>query len=130
MGVLDLDAARAARAEVAGESHEVLFKKTTFELPVECPADFAFYLVEGKPREALRSLLGDRFDAFWALGPSIADLEELTAGVARLYSFGDVGESVASVASSMNGGKPSRRTSPASTRRTSAGPVSALPASG
>jgi hypothetical protein len=127
MGMLDLDAARAARAEAAGERHAIKFGGVVFELPVEIPADFAFYLVENDARSALRSLLGDRFDEFWALKPSIADLNELAGGVAKLYSFGDVGESVASVTSSKNGGKSSRRTSPATTRSTSAKPASATP---
>jgi hypothetical protein len=127
MGVLDLDAARAARAEASGERHTFIFKEVTFELPVEVPADFAFFLLESKPREALQALIGDeRFEEFWALRPSVADLTELAGGVARLYSFGDMGESVASGVSSNNGGRPSRRTSPATTRSTSGRPVSAL----
>lgn len=130
MGVLDLDAARAARAEAAGERHQLVFQGATFELPVEIPADFAFFLVENKMREALGALLEERFDEFWKLRPSVGDLTELANGVARLYGFGNEGESEASAAPSTNGGKPSRPTSSASTRRTSAAPVTALPKSG
>lgn len=122
---LDLNAARAARAEAGRERHEFIFgpDDTVFELPAELPAEFAFLLIENKALEALRVLLGGRFDEFWKLGPTVEDLQELTTGIAQLYSFVDVGESVASVPSSGNGGKSSRPTSPASTAKTSGKPA-------
>lgn len=120
MGVLDLDAARAARTEATGEGHLFVFCGVKFPLPVELPADFAFKLADQDAKGALEALLAERFDEFWALRPSIEDLNALAEGVAKLYGFGTPGESPASAPSSTNGGKRSRPTSPGTTRPTSA----------
>jgi len=120
MATLDLDAARAARAEAAGETHALVFGAVEFPLPAELPADFAFRLADGETRGALEALLAERFEEFWERRPTIEDLTALAEGVAKLYGFGDPGESSASAPSSANGGKRSRPTSSGSTRSTSA----------
>lgn len=111
----DLDAAKAARAEVRGDPPCFLFGGQKFVLPVELPAEFSYLLDDGK--EALRFLLGDQFDDFWAHHPSRQDILELVAWVSKPLS---PGESSASAGSSPNGSSRSRPTSPATTRSTSA----------
>lgn len=119
MATLDLDAARAARAEKK-ERHHVRLGGQEFELPAEMPSEFAFALADGQPRQALQALLGDRYGEFAALNPSLDDVFELANGVAGLYGVESLGEQLASDVSSSNGGNGSRPTSNASTDSTSA----------
>ena len=124
MEAFDLDAARAARAEMRGDPPCFLFGGQKFTLPVECPAEFAYMLDDSK--EALRFLLGDQFDEFWAHRPSKEDILELVRCVGKTAGM-TVGESSASGGSSPKGSSPSRPTSPATTRRTSAKRASGRP---
>lgn len=119
MGSIDLDAARAARAEAQGEPHTVVFGGQEYALPAEIPAEFGFLLVEGNLPEAISSVLGESAGEFWAQKPSINDLEVFSEDMARLYGFEDAGNLSPSVPFSPNGGKPSRATSRASTTSTS-----------
>lgn len=124
MGVLDLDAARAARAaksEAEAEGHTVVLDGQEFALPPEMPAAFALHVLEGNIFRGLEKLFGpEQYAAFDKIGYSIDDLIELADGVAHLYGFENVGEALASRRSSSNNGKRSRPTSKRSTDSTSA----------
>lgn len=121
MGRLDLDAARAARAEAEGEPHVVVLDGQEFTMPPEMPAQFALHVMEGNIFKGLEALFGpDQYAVFSKIVYSIDDLLELADGVANLYGFENVGEALASRRSSRNSGKPSRPTSKRSTVSTSA----------
>lgn len=120
---IDLDAARRARAEARQDTHEFVFDGETFGLPAEMPLEFA-YLLEDDVKDALRCLLGEQFDKFWACGPTKDDFRELASHFREVYGFGRP-ESSASKASSNNGGTPSRPTSRGTTKQTSAKRASA-----
>lgn len=93
---IDLDAARAARAEIADEPVRLTFDGKTIELPVEMPADFALLLADGDFRGATTALLGDDNTGwFFDLRPSLDDLKALTKGAGEVYGL-TAGESEAS----------------------------------
>lgn len=76
--VVDLDAARAARAETNGGPLEVVLGGQTFELPAEMPLEVPVLFSAGDLRGGIALLVGDdRVDAFLATGLSDADVEEL-----------------------------------------------------
>jgi hypothetical protein len=120
MGELDLDAARAARAEARGEPPTVTLGGETFTLPVEIPMRYIWALVEGDDMDALKVLFNGQLDRFLATEPSGQDIVALVAGVPKLYGMASQGESPASAGSSSNGSSRSRPTSPATTKSTSA----------
>lgn len=120
---IDLDAAKAARMEAAGEPHIFVFGGKEFELPHELPVRFG-YLIIDDVEEAMRCVLDGQADEFWALEPSNQDISELLMQFRAVYGIGP-GESSASAGSSTNGGSRSRPTSPAATRSTSAKRASA-----
>lgn len=122
MEVFDLDAARAARAEMRGDPPCFVFGGQKFTLPAELPAEFAYLLDDLK--EAMRFLLQDQFDDFWSHRPSKQDIIDLAVWAGKNAGL-SVGESSASGGSSPNGSSPSRPTSPATTRSTSARRASA-----
>lgn len=129
---IDLDAAKAARLEKSGEPHSFVYGGETYELPVELPARFAFYLAHGDTDKALEFLLGtETFEAFIDRHrASVQDFQELCTAIAKLYAFSDVGESAASGGSSSNGGNHLRPTSSGSTGSTSPKPAGAKRKSG
>jgi len=108
----DLDAVGAARREAAGDAPMFIFGGQKFVLPVELPAEFAYLLRDYKA--AMRFILGDDFDDFWAHGPTKADLDSLVRWVMGRYGM-QLGESTASDGSSPTSGTGSRPTSPATT---------------
>lgn len=114
---IDLNAARAARAEAQSEPMLADLGDETFTLVPELPIDFITQLSEGKFREAVRMLFPSgveheaAFERFMALGLSVPDLMEL----AGAYTGMTVGESPASPRSSKNRGTRSRPTSKATT---------------
>lgn len=116
---IDLDAARAARAETR-EPKWVLLGGKKWDLPAEMPWDYVELVDGGDVKGALRLLLADQFDGFWAQGLSADDLKEATRQIPRMYGFGGPGESSASGGSSAPTGNPSKPTSPAATGSTSA----------
>lgn len=120
MGHIDLDAARAARAEQHREPRTVTFGGETFELPVELPAEYGWLLIDNDTKGALRLLFGDRFDDFWGHAPTREDLNELVTSIPKIYGFGELGESRASSGSSPNGSSRSRPNSLPATESTSA----------
>lgn len=83
--VIDLDQARAARAEAGQEPVVLTFGGRDFQLPPEIPADFAIFGAEGKLREAVASLFGDSADEFFALRPSMPDIDALVDAAAKVY---------------------------------------------
>lgn len=98
--IIDLDAARAARAEVAGEQAApvIKFGGRDFRLPNEMPFEFAELCHDGKIRDGLVVLLNGQADDFFALQPTLGDIETLANGVAGLYGV-DLGKSAASSSS-------------------------------
>lgn len=98
--VIDLAAARAAREAARAEAKRqpVTLKWSediAFTLPVELPADFALYAQEGRLRESVAALIGEQAAEFFALRPSMDDLNELAEAAGRVYGL-QPGESSAS----------------------------------
>jgi hypothetical protein len=94
--VIDLGAAKAARAEAQNEP--VVLKwddKTSFTLPVEMPADFALLASEGDLRGAVTALIGDQAQKFFELRPSMEDLTALAELAGSVYGL-TAGEAPAS----------------------------------
>jgi len=107
MANVDLDKARAARAESNGEAPTVTFGGASFTLPVELP----FSMVEeahtlsasvGDPyaitqaiSNIAESLFGDRYQEFLDHGPSMGDMQMLMDSIPELYGM-TPGESAAS----------------------------------
>lgn len=120
MSELDLDAARAARAEARGEAPTVILGGETFTLPAELPMRYVWTLVDGEDIDALKVLFDGQLERFLATEPTREDILALVAGVPKLYGLGGPGESPASAGSSNGGSNRSRPTSPAATRSTSA----------
>lgn len=128
--ILDLDAARAARAEVRGDPPSITLGGQTFTLPAELPMRYIWTLIDGDEMGALKLLFNGQLDKFLAAEPSKEDILALMAGVPKLYGVGTSGESPASAGSSSNGSNRSRPTSPASTKSTSARRATARKRSG
>lgn len=100
MGTLDLDAARAARAEAKQENHVVVFGGEKFELPPEPPWEMVELPAMGDAPGGVRALLGDeQYIAFKRHRPSVPDMVALLEGAVGLYGL-TVGESSASAGSS------------------------------
>ena len=87
--VIDLDAARAARAEADEQAVTLRFKGEDFDLPVEMPADFALLANEDRLRDAISALLGDQATRFFELGPSLPDIEVLAEQATVVYGVGE-----------------------------------------
>lgn len=97
--IIDLCAARAARAEAMREPVIMKWDEgVSFTLPVELPADFALLAQEGNMRGALIVLLGEQADEFFALRPSMDDINELSEAAGQVYGIAP-GESNASARS-------------------------------
>lgn len=114
---IDLNAARRARAEKAGEAHTITFgdPEVVYELPREAPFDFAEALATQDVRKALTVLLNGQADAFFAASPSLDDMTELMNGLGEMYAGLQAGESRASGTSSSRTSKSSRPRSKSST---------------
>lgn len=85
---LDLDAARAARAEAQAEKPTVTLDGRVYELPSEMPWAVVEAVASGEATgvvEAVRILLGDQWDDFRSAGLSMADLIELMQHIGGLY---------------------------------------------
>lgn len=145
MGRLDLDAARAARAEQGGEAPVVGFGGVDFVLPSEPP--FAFLEGLGRFAEAAKDIpegdleaasrttpmlieavgclfTSEQWEQFNGLRPSYNDLMELVNGLGKLYGLGeDLGESQGSDEGSSSTGEQPKPTSPDSTESTSPEPA-------
>lgn len=108
---IDLDAARAARAEAHGEPKTLLFGGETFILPVECPFTFVEALNAGEDRLSVMALFREDTERFMALEPTFDDMKALIEGVAETYGLRTPGNSSTSNGSSPNGSRRSKRTS-------------------
>mgnify|MGYP007071595981 FL=1 len=86
---IDLDAARAARAEVDTSPAPVIrLGGKDWQLPKELPADFAMLAAMGDLVGAMKALIGDEaFPEFWAIGLSMNDLETIADQAHVLYGL-------------------------------------------
>lgn len=93
----DLDAARAARQEAAGEGFKFKWGKKDYECPPakEWPVTVTALFSEGKLTDALEAILGPKqFESFMKLQPSMGDLEDLMGALAKFSGIGsDAGNS-------------------------------------
>lgn len=87
--VIDLDAARAARAEANKSAPVVKFGGVEYTLPVELP----WRIVEAASTQdtvqivnAIKELLGDQWESFEANGVSAADMTVLVEQIASIYA--------------------------------------------
>lgn len=88
--VIDLDAARAARAEANAEPPVVRFGGVDYTLPVELPWAMVEAAAGGDANglvSAVKLLLGNQWAAFDAHSPSVADMRTLIEHVATLYGI-------------------------------------------
>lgn len=108
---LDLNAKRSERAAARGEPLMVTLNGETFTLVDELPVEVAHLAGTGDFDRVLGILVvpEDR-DRFRAAGPSMNDLLDIIA-----FYGAELGESSASIVSSVSTGAPSRQTSAAST---------------
>ena len=91
---INLDAARAARAEAHAEPVTVIFDANEYKLPAELPIEAA--TKANDPMAFLEVLLGDRHVEFMASRPSMQDVLTLAEGIAKAYGFESAGNSSAS----------------------------------
>lgn len=86
--LIDLDAAREARAATTAEPIAVLFQGETFTIPGECPVLFLDLIVEDRIRDGFAELFSAEDAArFWELRPSLPDIEAFAEGIAREYGI-------------------------------------------
>lgn len=86
--VLDLDAARAARAEAQQDKPVITFGGKEFTLPAELPWEVAEAAASGDGVAALKSielLLGDQWGEFKKLNPTLADVMLVVEAIGRFY---------------------------------------------
>jgi hypothetical protein len=110
MTTLDLDKARAARAEATGERHTFVWSDETYTLPPDLPLAFltaTSALARGETPDVMamaRSLFEDdaAWDRYLAAGTTGSDIIELVNSVGGVYGL-TLGESPASAARSTNG---------------------------
>lgn len=86
--IIDLDAARLARAEASQEAPLVRFNGNDYTLPVELPWSIVEAASSQDPNQivsAVKSLLGDQWLAFEAQGISVGDMTVLLENIATIY---------------------------------------------
>lgn len=89
MPVFDLDAIKAARAEAEKVAPVVKFGGIEFTLPVELP----FAIAEATTGEindlkiALASLLGEQYNIFTSLSPSVQDINAFFEAIPSMYGL-------------------------------------------
>ncbi len=91
--VIDLDAARIARAEVEREAVSLRFAGRDWVLPSELPWAFV-EASSGDTKDVMRALatlLGDAWDEFVSSGPSISDVTTLVEAIPSLYGLDSLG---------------------------------------
>jgi hypothetical protein len=92
--VIDLDAARAARATAQAEAPVIKFGGEEYTLPIELPWSIVEAASSSNTSEivnAVKSLLGEQWTTFEATGVSVADMTTLIESIAGVYST-DSGE--------------------------------------
>jgi len=88
----DLDAARSARREAAGDGFKFVWNKKTYECQPakEWPIQVTALLSEGNLNDALEAILGKKqYDAFMKHQPAMGDIEELMSALAKFSGVGD-----------------------------------------
>jgi hypothetical protein len=86
--IIDLDAARAARAETIKEAPVIKLQGKEFKLPNELPwsiVEAATTQDAAEIMKAVKSLLGEQWDEFQKLGVSVADMQILIENIATTY---------------------------------------------
>jgi len=86
--VIDLDAARVARAEAAGSPATLKFGGKEYTLPAEVPVLAALAYERGDVETAIRALLGDAADDFFA-SASLQDVEAFSEGYGLVYGLSE-----------------------------------------
>lgn len=85
---IDLDAARKARAEAAGDAPTLIFGGRTIALPNELPALFLDHIAAERLTEALRTILAaEDLEHIFAQNLSVEDLVALSEGIADVYGL-------------------------------------------
>lgn len=84
---LDMDKINEERRKKRGDAPPptIVLGGERWELPHDPAYEFVVALQEGDARRALQELLGDRFDAFWALRPSQEDVAGIFEHLGELY---------------------------------------------
>lgn len=120
MANLDLNAARAARAEATAEPRSFEFGEPAqrFNLPQELPFEVAEAMTAGDVRSVMDLLLNGQAEGFWALKPTVPDLVRLTEWISEEYTGEELGEPSASSSPSEGDGESTRQPSEASTTST------------
>ncbi len=93
--VVDLDAARIARAEVEREAVTLRFNGKDWQLPSELPWAFV-EASSGNTQDVMRALatlLGEQWEEFVRSGPSISDVTTLVEAIPALYGLDNLGNS-------------------------------------
>ena len=88
----DLDAARAARREAAGEGFRFKWGKKVYECPPakEWPMTVTAMLSDGELNGALEAILGGKqYESFMKHEPSMGDIEDLMGALAKFSGVGD-----------------------------------------
>jgi hypothetical protein len=88
--VVDLDAARAARAAAHEGQPVIRFGGKDWKLPNELPWAVAEAAGAGTAQsavEAVKALLGKQWDAFAKLHPTVEDVRTLLEAIAELYNI-------------------------------------------
>jgi hypothetical protein len=86
--IIDLDAAREARAEAKKEIPVIKLEGKEFKLPVELPWSIVEAATTQDSKEiilAIKSLLGEQWDEFQKLGVSVGDMQILIENIAKIY---------------------------------------------
>lgn len=86
--VIDLDQARAARAEARGgkEAPQIKLDNRHWQLPAEIPVDFVMEAERGNFRRAFTFIFDEKVGAeFNEIGLSLDDVEALAEGVYEVY---------------------------------------------
>ncbi len=101
---IDLD---AARAEAAGETHEVVLGGEAFTVPPveDWPLDAVDRLQSGQFAQALESVLDGQWERFAAHRPTLRDLRTITEGIVSAQGLGDTGKPSRSSGSSKSTGR-------------------------
>lgn len=85
---IDLDAARAARAEAAGEPPILTLGGRDIELPVELPAAFLDHIANERLTEALKTIMTpEELEHVFAQNLSVEDLVEFSDGIGEAYGL-------------------------------------------
>jgi hypothetical protein len=98
--IIDLDAARAARAEATKETPVIKFGGKEWTLPSELPWALAEAAAGANAESAIvavKSLLGSQWEEFLKQNPSVEDMRILLENVAAIYGA-DPGKSQGSPA--------------------------------